>query len=65
MPAGIPDDSSIEIEVTLPHEITLAGPLKVRCLGRIRRVESRGEGGAGVGAAIEHYEFLRGDKNAG
>jgi hypothetical protein len=45
--------SPVEILLTLPHEITLAGPVKVRCLGRI-----------GVVAQIERYEFLRGDEHA-
>jgi hypothetical protein len=33
----------------------------VRCLGRVQRTESRDEGAVGVVAAIERYEFLRGD----
>ena len=28
---------SIEVVLTLPHEITFAGKLKVRCFGRIQR----------------------------
>ncbi len=29
----------VEILLTLPHEITLAGPVRVRCLGRVSRNE--------------------------
>lgn len=54
--------SAIEILLTLPNEITLAGPVRVRCLGRVQRTESRDEGAVGVVAAIERYEFLRGDE---
>jgi len=51
----------VEILLTLPNKITLAGPVKVRCLGRVQRTESRTEGTVGVVAAIERYEFLRSD----
>ena len=54
----------MEIVLTLPHEITLAGPVRVRCLGRVQRTMSEEEGRAGVVAEIERYEFLRGDENA-
>jgi len=51
----------IEIVLTLPHEITFAGKLKVRCFGRIQRYENKVPEGsnAGVAVAIEKYEFLR------
>jgi hypothetical protein len=55
--------SAIEILLTLPNEITLAGPVRVRCLGRVQRTEARDEGAIGVVAAIERYEFLRGDED--
>ncbi len=54
----------MEILLTLPHEITLAGPVKVRCLGRIKRAEIDEPGHIGVVAQIERYEFLRGDEHA-
>jgi hypothetical protein len=50
--------------LTLPNEITLAGPVRVRCLGRVQRTEPRDEGAIGVVAAIERYEFLRGDDDS-
>jgi hypothetical protein len=56
------EGSPVEILLTLPNEITLAGPVRVRCLGRVQRTEPRDEGSVGVVAAIERYEFLRGDE---
>ncbi len=54
----------VEILLTLPHEITLAGPVRVRCLGRIQRTQTTEEGMIGLAAAIERYEFLRSDETA-
>ena len=56
------EGSPVEILLTLPNEITMAGPVRVRCLGRVQRTEPRDEGAIGVVAAIERYEFLRGDE---
>jgi hypothetical protein len=55
--------TSVEIVLTLPHEITLAGWLSVRCFGHIQRCELNvAEGStAGVAVSIEKYEFLRKD----
>src|SRR6266849_10299203 len=57
----VKEGSAVEILLTLPNEITLAGPVRVRCLGRVQRTEPSKEGAIGVVAAIERYEFLRGD----
>lgn len=59
LPKDVKEGSPVEILLTLPNEITLAGPVRVRCLGRVQRTESRTEGTVGVVAAIERYEFLR------
>src|SRR5438445_5964056 len=59
----VKEGSAVEILLTLPNEITLAGPVRVRCLGRIQRTEPRDQGAIGVVAAIERYEFLRGDED--
>lgn len=55
----IESGSLVEIVMTLPHEVTLAGPVRVRCLGRV--LHSRAHEGTGyrVAAAIDRYEFLR------
>ncbi|MGH9816352.1 MAG: PilZ domain-containing protein [Candidatus Acidiferrales bacterium] len=55
MPSGTP----VEFQMTLPHEVTMAGPVRVRCLGRVVRTEPREENRVGVAVAIERYEFLR------
>lgn len=56
--------SPVEIVMTLPHEITMVGPVRVRCLGRILRIEPRPDHEVGVVATLERYEFLRSDENA-
>ncbi len=47
----------MELEITLPGEITQAGPVRVRCLGHVVRV-NRGDR-TGVAVSIERYEFMR------
>lgn len=65
LPKEVKSGSPVEIVLTLPHEITLAGPVRVRCLGRIQRSENpQEEGRTGIVAEIERYEFLRGDEHA-
>ena len=58
LPENLDDDSAVEIVLTLPSELSPAGPVKVRCYGRVVRVESEDDG-VGVAVAIERYEFLR------
>jgi len=55
--AQLQPGSKVELEVTLPGEITQAGPVTVRCLGRVVRVD-RGSR-TGVAVTISKYEFLR------
>ncbi len=58
----LPPGSAVEIVLTLPTEITLAGPVRVRCLGRIIRVEPQNSTKKlGIAAEIDRYEFLRGE----
>jgi hypothetical protein len=65
LPEGIMDGTPVEVEITLPNQITLAGPVRVRCLGHIQRCEPRLGAKAGMAAAIEKYEFLPGnDENS-
>ncbi len=65
LPKDVKNGSPVEIVLTLPHEITMAGPVRVRCLGRIQRTETEpATGKVGVVAEIERYEFLRGDEAA-
>lgn len=64
LPKGVKRGSPVELVLTLPHEVTGAGPVTVRCRARIQRTEPREAGKVGVVAAIEHFEFLRGDDQA-
>jgi hypothetical protein len=64
LPKELKVGSLVEIVMTLPHEITLAGPVRVRCLGRVLRTDPQEPGHMGVAAAIERYEFLREDESA-
>ncbi len=64
LPRGVKRGSPVEILLTLPHEITLAGPVRVRCLGRVARTDDKDPGKVGIVAEIERYEFLRGDEFA-
>ena len=61
LPEGIKDGTPVEVEITLPNQITLAGPVRVRCLGHIQRCEPSEGAKAGMAAAIEKYEFLPDD----
>jgi PilZ domain len=55
-------ESAINFTVTLPSEVTMSEPLKVRCSGTVVRVESRkGAGKFAVAAAISNYEFVSND----
>ena len=47
----------IELILTLPREITLAGDVHIRCFAEIVRVEPH-NGRRGVAARIDRYEFL-------
>jgi hypothetical protein len=55
--------TAVEFQMTLPHEVTLAGPVRVRCLGRVVRAEPKDERTAVV-VAIDRYEFMRSETAA-
>ncbi len=52
------EGSAIEFTLTLPPEITLTESIRVRCKGRIVRVEDGVEQRIGVGAIIDQYDFV-------
>lgn len=62
LPKAIDTGALVEIVMTLPHEITLAGPVRVRCLGRILRSNEQQGPEYQMAAAIDRYEFLRGEQ---
>ena len=51
------EGASLEFIMTLPHEITLAEPIRVRCHGRVLRVESNGRQ-QGIAVSIDRYDFV-------
>jgi hypothetical protein len=59
LPTRLRCGSPVEIVMTLPHELTQAGPVRVRCLGRVLRSSQENSGEMGVAAEIERYEFMR------
>ena len=58
LPEGLKNGTAVEVMMTLPNQITLAGPLSVRCFGRVQRCEPEGGAKQGVAAAFEKFEFL-------
>jgi hypothetical protein len=51
--AGVP----IEFVLTLPKEMTATRDVRIRCFGRVIRVDQQ-QPSRGVAARIERYEFL-------
>ena len=47
LPNGLKSGSPVEIVMTLPHVLTQAGPVRVRCLGRVLRSSPGNNGGSG------------------
>jgi hypothetical protein len=64
LPEAIPNGTAVEIEMTLPAQITLGSPVSVRCHGRIQRCEMKPGESAGMATMIEKYEFLSENKDA-
>jgi hypothetical protein len=58
LPEAIPDGTHVEVEMTLPTQVTLGSPLRVRCQGRIQRCILKPGESAGIATVIEKYEFL-------
>ncbi|PYU19344.1 MAG: hypothetical protein DMG30_24500 [Acidobacteria bacterium] len=58
LPAEIENGSSVELVIVMPHEITLAEPVRVRCRGRVRRTKIEAMDRVGVVVEIQRYQFL-------
>jgi PilZ domain len=57
--SAITAGSPIEFTLTLPPEITLTESIRVRCKGKVVRVDNGApEGKVAVAAVIDEYEFL-------
>jgi hypothetical protein len=59
LPTEIMKGSPVEFVVVMPHEITSAEPVCVRCHGHVQRTEMRSLNRVGIAAEIEGYEFVR------
>ena len=52
--------TTLEFVLTLPEEITKGSSVRIKCMGKVVRVDRPREGnGLGVAATIERYEFVR------
>jgi len=59
MDSPLTTGSDIEFTLTLPPEITLTESIRVRCKGKVVRVESgHADAKVPVAAVIDEYEFL-------
>lgn len=58
LPEGIKDGTTVEMEMTLPSQVALSGPSRVRCVGRIQRCEQEEGAPAGMAVSIKRYEFI-------
>lgn len=56
--SAITAGSPIDFTLTLPPEITLTESIRVRCKGRVVRVEGGSASKMAVAAVIDEYEFL-------
>jgi hypothetical protein len=64
LPEAIPTGTAVEVEMTMPIQITLGSPVRVRCHGRIQRCIMKPGEAAGMATMIEKYEFLSESKDA-
>jgi hypothetical protein len=55
---GVSQGSKVEFTLTLPPEITLTEAIRVRCRGRVIRVDQERQHQTGIAAIIEQYDFV-------
>jgi hypothetical protein len=65
LPEGIKNGTPVEVEMTLPQQISPSGPARVHRLGRILRCEVKDAAHTGMAAEIEKYEFIPGSSAEG
>lgn len=57
--SDVAEGSPIEFTLTLPPEITLTEQIKVHCVGKVVRVDSKDKSHkVGIAAAIEQYDII-------
>ncbi len=54
----VSEGSPIEFTLTLPPEITLTESIRVRCTGKVVRVDQSAGNQVGIAAAIDQYDFV-------
>ena len=63
LPGAIPNGTAVELDMTLPTQITLGAPVNLRCQGHIQRCVMKSGDSVGMAAILEKYEFLFDDEN--
>jgi hypothetical protein len=53
----IAEGAGLEFVMTLPSEVTLAEPIRVRCKGRVLRVQKT-DRAQGIAVSIDRYDFV-------
>jgi hypothetical protein len=64
LPTGLKNGSVVEILMTLPHQVSQAGPVQVNCQGRVVRTNVKDSNQVEVAATIQRFEFIRDRENA-
>lgn len=59
LPKELKEGSAVEILMTLPNQVTNAGPVRVRCTGHVVRTSLKGSDKVEVVAAIQRFHFMR------
>jgi len=52
------EGARIEFTMTLPPEVTLTDSIRVRCQGKVVRIDNGSGAEVGVAAVIEQYDFI-------
>jgi hypothetical protein len=64
LPKGVKSDATVEILMTLPHQVTQAGPVRVNCKGRVVRTSVKDSDKVEVATAIQRFRFIRDKESA-
>lgn len=59
LPKNLSSGCPLEILMTLPHEVTCGGPVRVNCKARVVRTSASGSDTVEVVAAIQRFQFMR------
>jgi len=60
--SDLAENTPIEFTLTLPPEITMTQSIRVRCKGKVVRIDREQTGRVGIAAMIDHYQFLENDQ---